>query len=568
MLKDAYDVVIIGSGFGGSVLACRLATAQRKKRGTVSVCVLERGKRYNRGEFPRSLSNPRLWWWRHRGERGYRGFLDFRRFENISVLQGAGVGGTSLIYLDVQIDVFPKTLDMEENGRRLWPARIPDVAALEPYYKRVERMLHPTPIPDPPLKALALKAGAEGAGLDGRFRLVDLAVYWGKEAPERGVLRDDPYDFAGTHGIAGPPQVGCAYCGECFIGCNTHSKNTVDLNYLWLAQKLGAEIYSQHRVLAIEPSGQRTQRRPDHYTVRFKDLRWGLTGEVRARTLVLAAGALGSTELLLRSRDGYRAGRNRVDRTLPELSEKLGHRFSGNGDFGALAFETNRVVDPMTGPTITAAIDCQSELDGLGFLIEDGGFPDLLRARLRRLPGGFAMGRRILGVIRRLAGKAGRRTLVEEVFELLDFETVRDALPYLAMGIDAADGRMKIDEEGNLQIDWDNSRSMKFFRTLESALRRVTESPAPGLDGNLMVNPTWSSQKHLITVHPLGGCPMGDDVHHGVVGDDGEVFNYPGLFVADGAIVPTALGPNPSKTIAALAERIADSMIARGEAGT
>src|SRR5919109_1580796 len=191
-MKRYYDVVIIGSGFGGSITAYRLAAAQKAAGKEVSVCVLERGKRFHRGEFPRDLGKPKDWWWKEGGSRGWKGLMEFRAFDHISVLVGSGVGGTSLIYLDVQIDAAATT------------------------------------------------------GAADRFRLLDLAIYWGKQGSEPGVLNQDPY------GRGGPPQVGCAYCGECFLGCNTHSKNTVDLNYLWLAQRLGAEVYSQHSVVKIE----------------------------------------------------------------------------------------------------------------------------------------------------------------------------------------------------------------------------------------------------------------------------------------------------------------------------
>ena len=214
-------------------------------------------------------------------------------------------------------------------------------------------------------------------------------------------------------------------------------------------------------------------------------------------------------------------------------------------------------------------IDCRDKLDNHGFIIEDGGFPDLLRDGLKKLPGGIASGQRwirwLRDVFRTLGGPSSSRArLAETIFNLLDFETVRDALPYLVMGMDAADGVMEVDPEGNLQITWPHSRSLPFFREIEATLREVTQCSSPGLDGNLMLNPTWSAQKQLVTVHPLGGCPMGDDISKGVVSPEGEVFNYPNLYVTDGSIVPSAVGPNPSKTIGALAERVSEHIIRRG----
>lgn len=572
-MKRYYDVVVIGSGFGGSITTYRLAEAQKKAGKEVSVCVLERGKRYHMGEFPRDLSKPKDWWWRDGGRGGWKGPMEFRSFDNISVLVGSGVGGTSLLYLDVQIDAFKSTFDIKgPEGQRRWPSAIrgkppedPQGNGLEnmlPYYQRVFDMLRPSPIPEPPLKTVALKAAADGGRVSDRFRLLNLAIYWGKNGSEKGVLNEDPY------GRGGPPQIGCAYCGECFIGCNTHFKNTLDLNYLWFAAKAGAEIYSQHKVVKIEQNPDDHPVHPKGYTVHYEDLRWNFSGTVSAKILILSAGSLGSTELLLRCKHGYRIARKKITPTLPNLSDMVGMYFSGNGDFGAGGFETNRTVNPMTGPTITATVDYREKLDGHGFIVEDGGLPDILRAHLRRTSGGYASGRRWLRALKGVFNRGGSDRLVEGIFNQLlkqtDFDAVRDNLLYLVMGIDAADGEMSIDEEGNLEIDWSHHHSMPFFREIEKMLREITESPRPGLDGNLMLNPTWSAQKHLITVHPLGGCPMGDDDAKGVVDANGQAFNYPNLYVVDGSIVPSALGPNPSKTIGALAERISEKIIEKG----
>jgi cholesterol oxidase len=559
-MKPAYDFVIIGSGFGGAIPALRIAEGQRRAGKAVSVCVLERGKRYNMGEFPRNFNRPKDWWWRHEGRRGWKGLIEYRASDNIAVICGSGVGGTSLVYLDVQIDIFKSAFEIREGtgGPYRWPQSVDWWTELPAYYSRVSHMLHPTPIPEPTLKTKALAAAAGAIGADDRFRLLDLAIYWGRNGSERGVLNPDPY------GGGGPPQYGCSYCGECFIGCNTHSKNTLDLNYLHFAQKLGTEVCSQHKAVSIRPNGPDHPVHPHGYTVDFEDLRWGFKSSVSAGKVIVAAGSPGTTELLLRCKHGYKDGRKRVDPTLPRISDKLGHYFSGNGDFGAVGFETNRVINPMEGPTITATIDYGDLLDNHGFIMEDGGFPDILRANLRRLPGGLASGRRLLRLVKNFFGKARGRQLVEGVFSQLDFETVSDALPYLCMGHDAANGEMKIDEEGCLKIHWPHEESMSQWRNIESRLREVTETPAPGLGGNLMLNPGWSAQKQLATVHPLGGCPLGEDPSSGVVSPDGEVFHYPNLFVTDGSIVPTAIGPNPSKTIGALAERISQRIQDRG----
>jgi cholesterol oxidase len=552
-MKAAYDTVIVGSGFGGSVAAWRIAEADRTAGRPVSVCVLERGKRYRRGDFPRSFADLRRWLWRDGGRRGWTGLYEFRSFDEISVLSGAGVGGTSLVYLDVQLEAFPSTFGIVgPEGRRRWPAGVDWPSALAPYYARVTDMLRPTPIPDPPPKTLALHRAAAGIGEADRFRLVPLAVHWGHG---RGVLDPDPY------GRGGPPQHGCAHCGECYIGCNIHAKNTLDLNYLWLAERAGAEIHSRRNVVAIERNGADHPIHSNGYTIVFDDVRWRpMEGRISARRLILAAGALGSTELLLRAKNGFRRGR-RGQPSLPGLSDRLGSCFSGNGDFGAMATRTGQEILPTVGPSITATIDFGDALGGHGFLIEDGGIPDVLRAQLRRLPGGLAVWSRILRAAKTLWHGSDDRALAEALARWLDPDAISDALPFLVMGHDAADGRMELDDEGRLTLHWPHEASMPLFRLIEATVRRVSEAPAPGLDGNTAFSPSWALKRHLVTVHPLGGCPMGEDAASGVVDHAGRVFGYPDLHVLDGSIVPSAIGPNPSKTIGALAERGIDIML-------
>jgi cholesterol oxidase len=293
-------------------------------------------------------------------------------------------------------------------------------------------------MPVPGLKARAMKAGARAIGAEDRFHLLDLAVYWGRDGAEPGVLNPDPY------GWGGPPQYACANCAECFIGCNTHSKNTLDLNFLWFAQKSGAEVYSQHKVLGITPQD-------GAYRVDFRDLRFGFDGAVLGRKVIVAGGCLGSTEFLLRAKHGYRRKGTYYAATLPKISDMLGRYFSGNGDFGAVGFETGRIINPMDGPTITATIQYADKLNGHGFIVEDGGFPDILRAYMERGPGGLSTGRRILRFFQRLLGIAGQGS-VNNIFNNFDLKRCAMCCPTSAWVRTPADGDMIIDEQGQLQI--------------------------------------------------------------------------------------------------------------------
>jgi cholesterol oxidase len=506
-----YDVVVIGSGFGGAITACRLAQAGR------SVCVLERGRRWGKGEFPRTIGELRRAFWNERDH----GFLDYRSFKAIDVLQASGVGGGSLVYFNVQIEAPARVF------QRGWPAAI-DRQVLDPYYALVEQMLDAAPLRPPagrdyPPRTRAFLEAARGAGKPAE--LVKIAVYTGPD-------RHNP------HG--GVPQSACVYCGNCGLGCHVHAKNTLDLNYIPLAERHGAEVFPLHPVDRLEPADA-------GYRVSFRDLAAGGAGSVMGRKVIVAAGALGSTELLLRCRQLYG--------TLPNLSPSLGQRFSGNGDFILAGTRAPRDIDPSEGPSITAAVDYS--VDDLAITIEDLGYPEPL---LWYLEGALPPLERLSSLLGFIATYVGRSLglvppgpLGGVAGELLQGGITTRFLPYLGIGTDAADGVIRL-RGGELDIQWKVRRSRQLFRRIEAALQALSR----GLGGRYQRSPLWIWPfRKLLTAHPLGGCAMGDDPQRSVVKPTGEVWGYDGLYVADGAIVPTALGVNPSMTIAALAERVA-----------
>ncbi len=522
-MKPWYDAVIVGSGFGGSVVGCRLA-----ERG-LDVLILERGRRWDPSNYPRKLDDA----WLFDAERPERqnGWLDLRIFKDMIVAQGAGVGGGSLIYANVSIPVPPDTF------RAGWPPEI-TFAELAPYYDMVGDMLGVATVPDnqEPERTRIMREGAAAIGAADRFRKIPLAVTFD---PEFTYERPDP---TGVHHAKmwtnrfGKEQGTCVHLGYCDIGCPVKAKNTLDLNYLAVAEAKGAEIRPLTVVRTVEPV-------EGGYLVSFDRLEDGrkVPGQVRARRVVLAAGSLNSTEILLRARDQYH--------TLPDLSPRLGVNWSSNGDFLTPAWHRNRArpVEPTVGPTITSAIDfLDGARDRAAFFIEDGGFPDLLRAwvdaRLAH-PSGFGRVRRMLGWLR---GTTRERNLT------------RDVMPWFAQGVDGADGRLRLKRtwyapwRRSLSLDWDIAASEPTIRAIVRA--HVELAQATGGDPDVPI--TWTVLKNLITPHPLGGCNMAVDGTQGVVDHRGAVFGYPGLYVADGAIVPEALGLNPSRTIAALAERI------------
>ena len=532
-MKNSYDVVVIGSGFGGAITACRLAEAG------FDVCILERGKQYEKGEFPRDFKRPEDWFWNDK-LKGFHGFSDFRFYRDIGVLVGSGVGGTSLIYANVHLRA-PQ--EVFEKG---WPAAI-NRQVLDPYYDRVAQMLNISPLPEHMKlpKTEAMHKAAEMIGKGDDWEKPDLAICWGEEGKEK----QDPYDLS-----IDAAQTGCQHTGECAIGCNILSKNTLDLNYIPLAIKNGAECFPLHQVSKIAPA-------QEGYRVYYKDLGQQKEGSVAGKAVILAAGALGSTELFLRCKNQYE--------TLPGISQKLGQNFSGNGDFLAFALNTKGQfadLQPWNGPSITTVIKYEDQYPE--FYLEEGGLPmkewAWFLAALRPDADYFAnLTKWWLRPFFNWRFKATvKRLFMEATKKKTSASPPSDLMVFLLMGRDAADGRMQLKRPfpffpKKFEVRWDNEKSMALFNRMSDALGKVSAA----MGGELVFNPTWQLCERLITVHPLGGCPLGDRPEEGVVDQFGEVYNYPDLYVADGAIVPTAIGPNPAMTIGALAERISEQII-------
>ncbi len=531
-MEGTYDVAVIGSGFGGAITACRLSQAGR------SVCILEKGRRWRKEEFPRTTGQAAKAFWVPGTNYG---FLEYRAFKRIDVIQGCGVGGGSLHYFNVQ---FHPPREIFEKGA--WPKNLTH-DTLSPYLELLRDMLDAAPLTPPqgrglPPRTNAFYAAARAAGREPQ--LVNLAVYTGPD-------RNNP------HG--GVPQSACAYSGNCMLGCRMHAKNTLDLNYIPLAEKHGAHVLPLRQVDKIAPEAD------GRYRVHFRhfdEVQPGLSESesVVARQVIISAGTLGSTELLLRCRDVYK--------TLPGLSRALGTRFSGNGDFIlAGTLDANCEVDPGCGPSITAFADFSTARNRI--IIEDLGFPDPL---FWFLEGALPTENRFRNLVRflktyflRSLGIGRKSSRVNDEIEamLAGGRTTR-FLPYLGMGTDAADGRLWLCD-GAIDIEWSHRESRRLFREIEQAMKGLSD----GLQGKYVTSLLWRwPMRKLLTAHPLGGCITGESIDTGVVNHCGEVWNYPGLFVADGSVIPTALSVNPSMTIGAIAERTAFWMLNHREMGT
>jgi cholesterol oxidase len=526
-----FDAIVIGSGFGGAVTACRLAEADYR------VLVLERGRRWGPQPgytpFPRTPTDE--WLWLPECPEKHSGWLDLRLFPHMSVAQGAGVGGGSLIYANISCEA-PKKI-----FRAPWPAEI-TYDTLKPHYDRVRTWMDVGEMPKDQWTA-RMQLMREAAGkldMADRFRPLELAVSFRKDWTYAGhdhLGAEGSQPFTNQHGAT---QGTCVHLGNCDIGCDVLAKNTLDLNYLYVAEhKHHAEIRPLHLVTNIEPVA-------GGYRVHSDELAGGARRprSDTARLVIVAAGSLGSTELLLRCRD--------IHKSLPNVSGRIGYNWSSNGDFLTPAIHYGREVLPNKGPTIASAIDfLDGSIDNCTFWIEDGGLPYLTVEYLRRKSDDPGLSFPV-------------KMFLESIQHILrQSDPLRNVMPWFAQGVDAADGTMRLvrnplTKEYCLYLDWNVKKSEATIQTIVRMHKRL----ALATGGVPLVPVTWSLFRDLVTPHPLGGCCMGDTAATGVVDHRGRVFGHDGLYVADAAIFPTAVGVNPSRTIAALAEHIAAVLVA------
>jgi cholesterol oxidase len=445
---------------------------------------------------------------------------------DLSVITAAGVGGGSLVYASVQLRAAPEVFERD------WPAAI-SRAELDPWYDLTEEALQPRATPSEPALPKVGAFGALGARAGHEAAPLPIAVHFGE--PRR-------------HPFSGVAQEGCQNLGLCDAGCPVNAKNTVDITYVARAEAHGAQVRPLHLVTGIEPPSRPGER----WTVAFRGLESGQSGTVAAPTVVLAAGTLGSSRLLLTNQ-----------RRLPGLSPALGTRFSGNGDALGVAFDPG---DPDMqgarndhGPTMTSRLAYPER----NLMVADGGLPAKFNVLLdvARTANVIRGWRRWLLQLRNglvFLGLSDRSMHPRELRLGEGRPDNTNALVFLMIGRDAADGRMRLTPLfRRFDIKWSKEGSAQLFKDLERTAGELAAAakaePFYALEGGPL--------SKFMTVHPLGGCPMADDPAHGVVDDAGRVHGHPGLHVLDGSIVPTALGVNPSKTIAALAERGAARLV-------
>jgi len=519
MSQFDYDWVVVGSGFGGSVSALRLAEKGYR------VAVLECGKRFKDKDFPKSTWDVRRYFWAPRV--GLRGIFRLTTFKDVSVVSGSGVGGGSLGYANT---LYVPPSDFFEDPQ--WADMADWESELAPHYAEAQRMLGVNQVQtDDPADNLLREYG-ESIGVGDSYQKTPVGIYFG----EPGKTVSDPF-FGGE----GPDRTGCSFCGRCMVGCPHGAKNTLVKNYLWLAEQRGVEVVADRTVTEIRPIGAADG--SEGYTIASE--RSGiLPGRgrqtIRARGVVVAAGALGTNKLLQRCRLGG---------ALPRISSRLGELVRTNSEMILAVTVPEDYPDDLTRRVaISGSIypDAHTHIETVSYgkdgdsmsmlytlLVGDGTRvtrPLKLLGQMLRHPGRFA----------KLLWPKGwsRRTII-----LLVMQTLDNAIAL----------RPTLKRSGNvwLQTEQDPEKPNPTFIPVAND---AAEWLAERTGGIAQSSVTEALLNVPTTAHILGGAVIGHSPDDGVVDSRQRVFGYENLLVCDGSAVPANVGVNPSLTITALAE--------------
>ena len=518
-----YDYIIVGSGFGGSVSALRLS-----KKG-YSVLVVEKGKWYEAKDFPKTNWNFKKWLWMPRVR--FFGIMKLTIFRHVAVVSGTGVGGGSLVYANTL--PIPKSAFFTTGS---WGKLNNWEAKLAPYYDEALRMLGATKNPKLFDGDLGLKKVAQELNLEHKFDATNVGVYFGEE----NVTKEDPY-FGGE----GPDRTGCNFCGACMTGCRNNSKNTLDKNYLHLAQKYGAKILAEHEVYDVKPINSKDG--SDGYEVSIKTSTKFFTKKkkVTAKGVIFSGGVLGTIKLML----------NLKKKSLPNISDKLGQDIRTNNETVVSVSTLEKDKNFSKGVAIGSILDSDenSHLEIVRYAEGSNAW------KLVHLP--YATGKYVI-------------TRLAKVFWYILTSPITYFKVYILNG-------------------WAKKTVvLLFMQTLDSTLRlrrnwlgfmltsvSSGKKPTPFIPESIKLIKEYSKAVNGVstsfaletlagipsTAHILGGAVMGENPREGVIDKDNKVFGYENMYVIDGAMISANPGVNPSLSITAIAEHAMDQIPSKSE---
>lgn len=511
MNKD-YDVIIIGSGFGGSVSALRFAEKGYK------VLVIEKGRRYHHTEFPKSNWNLRKYFWFPR--LFMYGIQCITLLKDVFVLHGAGVGGGSLVYANTHLIPPKKAFEDQRWFGGDWQEK------LMPYFDLAKKMLGTVPARDLGETDHILKDCAKQLGKEDSFYKVDVGIYYNDKIGDV----DDPY-FDGE----GPKRSGCINCGGCMVGCRYNAKNTLDKNYLYLAEKKGARIISEMEAYDIIPDREGYRIKVKKSTGIFSN-----KTEFSTNKVVISGGVMGSVKLLMKCKQKG---------SLSEISEQLGNIIRTNSEsILGVKFPNKDKKELTKGIAISA-----------GFHPDENTNIEVCR---------YGKGQNMLGVLSTDIldnDKAGfiswlKNALIHPIRNISHlFPLNWTDKTVLLLVMQPVDNYLKFNFKRRWWRLWSHSMNSENNEKQKIPGRilagdNVARKIANKLNGHPITTYMSSILDIPTTAHILGGCVMAEDSSKGVVDKNLEMFNYKGIYVVDGSVVPSNLGVNPSLTITALSE--------------
>jgi cholesterol oxidase len=513
MGEHAYDYIIIGSGFGGSVSALRLVEKGYR------VLTLEQGSELKAEDFPRTNWNLKRWLWMPRI--GFRGLFRIAPFRHMTVVAGAGVGGGSLVYANALL--IPKDGFFQHPG---WAHLADWKAELLPHYHTARSMLGAMPTDFESPADVALRSVAADRGVPGAYEKPHLAILMGDS--DRTI--PDPY-FGGE----GPERTPCNRCGACMTGCIYDGKNTLDKNYLYLARKRGLKLHADTEVVKVGPlanGGYRVDARQGRSIFSRESVSY------TARNVIFAGGALGSNRLLLKLKQDPSA--------LPRLSDQLGRRVRTNSE--ALIFVTvpGSKVDFAYGVALNSLLqtDEHSHLETSSYGSGSGFF------RLSTLPHVPGTGSLPLRLLRMLLVFLAHPVRILRAMTVWNWAKHTILLLYMR----STEGTLRFERGlfGRFVTRLDEGEVPKARIPEASQLAGEIAAKTGGVVMSSFIEQVFNTP---VTAHVLGGCAMGDSPETGVIDPQHRLFGYDGLYVIDGSTVSANVGVNPALTIMALAER-------------
>lgn len=610
-LKNEYKVVVIGSGYGASVMAARLAEHKDVLNiKDFEICILERGMERQPGEYPDKLElfgkpDSKNAFFDLRSEVFPLGMYEVHATGQNDIVVANGLGGTSNINANVVLEPREAIFTDEENSGR-WPEDI-KFETLKPHFDKVRKMLN-------------VEKWDENNKDLGKLEKVEfmkacverIKNEFQNDSPEVAKVKHEYLDLAvnltkikGDKNAQGVMQNLCTHCGDCITGCNVGAKNTLIMNYLPFAHDNGVQIFTKIEVERIEALKDKDEKiigynvHCRYYNQEHRKINKGnnyVTKVVKAKNVIVGAGTIGTFKILQKS----------VIKDNLNLSKMLGEHYSGNADVLGTCYNSSRVTngigfgttsnpnlnmktnsDPKlnrkVGPSIVSILDMRHDPNNQ-FLVEDGAFPSALTKILRA---SFPIAGEIEKIRHNITqdGQARNRAFADTFGELSVASGLNHSMCYLAMGRDSASGKLYL-EGDKVRMNWNNKEKNLGEENAYKKAKQVFIKMSEITGGVNFENPRtlipkfdFDSKKDgsiyqeggiPVSVHALGGCCVADDSTKGVVNSSGQVFHndgsdqrkvYPGLFVADGSVIPVAVEANPFLTIAAMAELFAERII-------